>query len=211
MEDKQPTRGEKKRANQEAAGIPDSKMFVAPFPEQTGFDRMLACHINGVLISDLNLPVHVITALDWHATDEGIAEASAHPMARPSSGITLGKDGWDKALEQRRDDVKDRDMDLLDARDPMKEVADKYAVPGMRAKFLSQARVKDNGGTGDHQVVKDDKGDPVKVKGMVLAHMPEDVAKQRSRRLQARSGQMLKQIGEQYKQEGGKTAVVDQA
>ena len=204
MEDKSISKGDKRRANQEAAGIPDSKPFVAP-GGATGETRILNSHINGVLVSELNLPPHVVAALDWHATDEGIAAAAANPNARPSSGITLVAGPWDKALEERRDDVKQRDMFLVDARDPFKEVADKYAVPGMRPKFM---RDKKDGATGDHVVVRNEKGDPVKVQGMILGHMPEEQANARSKNLQARSGQLLKQIGEQYKKEGGKTAVV---
>ena len=64
MADTKQSKGDRTRANQEAAGIPDSKMFVAPYPEQTGFDRMNASHINGVLISELNLPPHVVAALN---------------------------------------------------------------------------------------------------------------------------------------------------
>lgn len=198
-----------KRANQEAAGIPDSKPFVAPFPELTGVDRTLQCHINGVKIADLNLEPHVVQALDYWATDEGIAERNARPGLR-DSGSTVGRDGFDKSLEQRRDDVLDRDMELYSARDPLKEVADKYAVPGMKPKFLSGNKIKEGGGTGDYQVVKDAAGDPVKVRRMVLGHIPVEKAEARNRFYRNRGNQLLKQIGETYKKEGGETAVVDQ-
>jgi hypothetical protein len=201
---------ERKRANQEAAGIPDSKPFAAPHAEPTGEDRMLASHINGVLIGELNLPPNVLLALDWNATDEGIAAHNARPMMRPPSGIVMGNGNFEKALEQRRDDVKEKDIPLYEARDPLKEVADRHAVPGMRAKFLSAFKVKDSGGTGDYEVVKKENGDPVMVKGMVLAHIPEAAAKARQRHFQERGNQLLKQIGEVYKREGGETAVADQ-
>jgi hypothetical protein len=205
MEEKK-TKAERVRANQEAAGIPDSKPFASPSSEPTGVDRMLNSHINGVLVRDLNLEPQVIVALSWHATDEGIAEANARPMVRENSGIEMGKGPWEHALDQRRDDVRERGMETFEARDPFKEIADRYAVPGMRPKFM---RDRKDGVTGDHQVVKDQKGDPVKVKGMVLAHIPEEKAQARARHYRERGNQFLKQIGEEYKKTGGKTAVVD--
>src|ERR1039458_480241 len=115
-----------------ASGIGPSKNFGAP--EETrlkgGVDRMLACHIDGVLISKMNLDPQVLTALDYYATDEGIAEKNAG-RSEPS-GISFGKDPFDKALMERRDDVKLRDKPLFDSRDPLKELADRHAVPGMR-------------------------------------------------------------------------------
>ncbi len=201
------TKAEKMRANQALAGIPDSKPFAAPHAEPTGEDRILNSHINGVLVSQLNLPPNVVSALDWNATDEGIAAHNARPMVRPPSGITMVAEPWDKALEQRRDDVKQRDMPLYESRDPFKEIADKYAVPGMKSKFMQD---KKDGSTGDHVVVKDEKGNPVKVKGMVLGHMPEEMAAARGKFYQDRGNQLLKQMGDQYKREGGETAVADQ-
>lgn len=195
-----------------AGGIGESKIFCAP--EETrlpgGVDRILKCHIDGVKVSDLNLAPQVLSALDYFMTDEGIKERENAPMARPSSGITLGADGFDKALQQRRDDVKERDMALFEARDPMKEVADAHAVPGMKAKFLSASRVKENGGTGIFKVVKEPNGDPVSVKGMVLAHAPIKVTEARNRHYQEKGNALLKQITETYKREGGATAVADQ-
>lgn len=210
MEDtKQQTKGDRKRANQEAAGIPDSKPFSAPHTEQTGADRMLLSHINGVLVSDLNLPAHVIAALDWNATDEGIAAYNSRPMVREPSGVVMGIDQWGKSLQQRRDDVKDRDIPLYEARDPFREVADRYARPGMRPKFLRKSKLSESSGGTDYELAKKENGDDVTVHGMVLGHIPEEVARARTRQQQQRGNQLLKQIGEAYKQEGGATAVVD--
>lgn len=204
--------GNRTRANQEEAGIPDSRPFIASEADrpEAGVDRLLKCHIKGVLVSDLDLDPAVLSALDYYATDEGIAERENAPNARPSSGITLGADPFAKTLEEKRDDVKVKGMDLGEARDPLREVADRHAKPGMHPKYLSPRRVTENGGTGDYEVVKKENGDPVKVKGMVLAHIPEDLAKKRQRQNQERGNQLLKQISEQYKREGGSTAVADQ-
>jgi hypothetical protein len=198
---------------QSAGGIGESKIFCAPEEERqvSGVDRILECHINGVLIKELNLDPQVLVALDYWATDEGIAEKNARPNVRDWAGsVQVGADSFDKSLSQRRDDVKQRDMELYEARDPLKEVADRYAKPGMKAKFLSAQKVKENGGTGDYEVVKDANNDPVKVRGMVLGHMPVERVEARNRFFRQRGNQLLKQINESYKSEGGKTAVSDQ-
>ena len=197
------------RLNQEAAGIPESKPSIAPCAEETHANRMLRSHIAGVLVSDLGLPPEVLGALSWNSTDEGIAEHNARPGVAEVR-VSIGKENFEKALEQRRDDVIRRDIPLYESRDPLKEVADRYKVAGMRPKFLSSTKVKDTGGTGDYEVVKNANGDPVKVKGMVLAHIPEEVAVARRRQSQERGNQLLKQIGEAYKRDGGPTAVADQ-
>ena len=205
---------EERRKNQEAAGIPDSKPFISDEPVETGETRMLQCHIKGVLVSDLNLPPQVIAALDYWSTDEGIEERNANPNVRPPSGVELGRGEFEKSLDQRRHEVKDRDFPLYEARDPLKEVADRYVGPGFRPKFLRPNKVKEES-TGDYEVVKYPEGhpragDPVRVKGMVLGQVPEEVAVARNAHYRKRGNDMLKQIGEQYLREGGKTAVADQ-
>lgn len=192
-----------------AGGIGESRNFGAPEAERlkSGEDRMLACHINGVLISQLNLDPQILSALDYFATDEGIAEKMASPNARASSGIEVGKGDFEKALDQRRDDVKKKDIPLWEARDPLKEVADKYAQPGMSPKYLSRVRVKEEGGTGMYQPVKGANGDPVMVKGMILAHAPTEAVEARKRHYQARSNELLKQVVDQHKNENGKDLV----
>lgn len=199
------------RANMEAAGIPDSKPFIAPESErlEAGVDRILKCHIDGVLVADLKLEPQVLAALDYWGTDEGIAEKNGRPMVREASGVTLAADGFDKSLQQRRDDVKERDIELYEARDPLKEVADAHAQPGMKAKFLSDKKVKENGTTGDYQIVKDAQGDPVRVRGMVLGHAPEGRIRARNKHYREKGNSALRQITEAYKREGGLTAVVD--
>lgn len=196
-----------------AGGIGESKIFAAPNAEKdAALEKMLNCHINGVEIRALNLQPQVLAALDYWGTDEGIAERNARPNVRPPSGVELGKDAFDKSLDQRRDDVKDRGMESYVARDPLKEVAERYIKPesGMKPKFLSASKIKDAGGTGDYEVVKDEHGDPVRVRGLVLGQMPVERAKARNRHFRERGNQLLKQIGETYKREGGSTAVADQ-
>ena len=54
--------------------------------------------------------------------------------------------------------------------------------------------------------MKDAAGDPVKVAGMVLGQIPEGRAQSRNRAVRERGNQLLKQIGQTYKKEGGQTA-----
>jgi len=208
-------KNEEKRARQEAAGIPDTPLNISTEELPTGETRILQAHINGVLVADLNLPGNVIAALDWYATDEGMLERNSRPNVREPSGVTLGRDADSKALDERRDDVRERGKSLYEARDQFKEAADRYATPGMRPRFLSAAKAKDGGGTGEYEVVKypdnDPRhGEPVKVRGMVLGQMPEEKAVARTKFYAQRGNQLLNQIGEKYKKEGGATAVSDQ-
>jgi|HubBroStandDraft_4_1064222.scaffolds.fasta_scaffold67106_3 hypothetical protein len=192
---------EEKRDRQEVAGIPDNPLAGV----ETDTNPVLDLHVGGMLVRDL--PECVQKHIRRCQTDEGIA---ADNEGKDPRRVEIGADGFAKALDQRRDDVKVRDYDSYEARDPLKEVADAYAVPGMRPKFLSPKGVKDRGGTGDHVVVKDEKGDPVTVRGMVLGHMPEARAESRNKHYRDRGNNLLKQITTTYAKEGGVTAVVDQ-
>lgn len=194
---------------QEFAGIPDSRPFIAPIEQPNAMTRLEACHINGRLVKDMQLEPQVLAALDYGATDEGIAEKNARPNVREPSGVSLGSDEWNKALKQRTDDVKERDMPMFEARDPLREVADQYAKPGMRPRFLSQKKVKD-GGHQQYVPVKRENGDPVMVRGMLLGHIPEDVARERNKHYQKRGNELLNELNKEYKKEGGATALSDQ-
>jgi hypothetical protein len=190
---------------QSFGGVGESKNFGAPETERlkAGVDRILNCHIDGVLVSDLPLDPQVLSALDYFATDEGIAEKASSPNARPSSGVTVGNGPFEKSLQQRRDDVKIKGMPLPESRDPLKEVADKYAQPGMSPKFLSQKRVQEEGSTGIHEIVRKANGDPVMVKGMVLGLAPTELVEQRNEGYRRRGNQLLKQIEQQVQSEEG--------
>ena len=166
---------------------------------------VLDLHVGGVLVREL--PIEMQGRTLYQQTDEGIDENN---QGKSEHQVLVGAEGFGKALQQRRDELKEREMEPYEARDPLKEAADQYAQPGLRAKFLSQRKVKENGGTGDYQVVKDAKRDPVSIRGMILGHIPEERAKARNRHYQGRSRKLLGEITERYKQEGGKMAVADQ-
>lgn len=203
--------GEEKRENMEAAGIPDSKPFGGG--DNALEDPILDCHVGGVLVRDMlagmsdSMAAVILSGLSYAQTDEGFAERNKDKSAHH---VSVASDGFDKALEQRRDDVRDREMAGYEARDPLKEVYDQHVGKGMRGKFLSSRKVKENGGTGDYQIVKDANGDPVSVRGMVLGQMPEERALARSRFYRARGNRLLTEMTAKYKAEGGKTAVADQ-
>lgn len=204
--------GNKLRANQQAAGIPESRPFVAGDENRTesSVDKILKCHIDGILVKDLNLEPQVLAALDYFGTDEGIKERENHPMARERSGVSLGKEPtFDKVLEHKRDDVKRRDIALAEAADPLREVADQYAKPGMHERYLSARKIQENGSTGGYEIVKDANGDPVKVRGMLLGHIPQEVADARQKHYESIGNDRLKQVTQQFREEGGKQAVVD--
>jgi hypothetical protein len=199
-----------KKTIRSAGGFGPSKTFIGTEGSlgETGVDRILKCHINGVEISAMNLDPQVLCALDYGATDEGIAAKNARPDVREPSGIEVTAEPFTKALDQRRNDVLSRGIPMSDARDPLKEVADKYAVAGMRPKFLSQRLMKEDGGAGDYEIVKKANGDPVMVKGMVLGHAPAELVEANLRNCQQRGNQLLKQIGEQHRAENGPDSVL---
>ncbi len=197
---------EERARRQETAGIPDSKVFSDPGPENPTLD----CHVGGMLVRDM--PLENQNRIVYRQTDEGIAAFNAGKSERRAEVIS---DEFHTALLQRKDDVRGRGMELYEAKNPMKDLADKFVAPGMRPKFLSANSVKDAGGTGDYVVVKypeghPQHGEPVKVRGMILGEMPEQRAVARNKHYRERGNQLLKQIGEKYKAEGGKTAVSDQ-
>lgn len=218
------------KTNKSAGGIGESKIFCAPEGSlgQTGAGRMLGCHIDGKPISEMNLDPLVLNVLDYYATDEGIAEKAAAPGLKASCEVEVGPpretrhwvaeseagpghfeygtretNDWGKTLDQREDDVKVRGMTTFTAADPFKRLADKYAKPGMSPKFLSRASIQDAGGTGDYEVVKDDHGDPVSAKRMILGHMPTEMAQAKLKHCQGGGNRLLKMIGQQHKAENG--------
>lgn len=193
-----------------AGGIGESKIFCAPSAEPTGVDILLGCHLNGKLISDLNLDPQILSAISYTATDEGIAASNARENMREPSGITQGKGPFEKSLQQRIAEIKEKGMASYEARDPLREVAEKYAEPGMKPKFLSRKRITENGGTGDYEVVKDKAGDPVSVKGMILGHTPIELADARNKFYQDKAARMLSQVTQKFKEDAAESAVVDQ-
>jgi hypothetical protein len=86
------------------------------------------------------------------------------------------------------------------APDPLKELAEKHVAPGMRPKFLSPDTVRRRGTRGFEPVV-DAKGNNVKFGEMVLAQIPEDVARKRQQTHQDRANNLAKQVVEEYREQ----------
>jgi hypothetical protein len=187
-EDKR-TKAEQKRANQEAAGIPDSKPFIsgdAPEPE------ILNCHVGGVLVREL--PVEVQNRIVYRQTDEGIAQANE---GKSDLRISFGADSFTKACEQRKDMIIDRGMEPWEAPNPMGDLEKAYVRPGFKGKFLSPRKC-DKDGTRGYVMVKDENGRPVKLRDMMLAEMPIERVKARTKFYSEKTAQAVGAAKQQY-------------
>src|SRR5262249_13196417 len=89
---------EEKQRRQELAGIPDS----VPFGGDPAADDnpVLDLHVGGVRVRDL--PVEMQGRILYQQTDEGI---EANNEGKSACRVSVGAENFDKALEQRRDDV----------------------------------------------------------------------------------------------------------
>ena len=188
-------KAEEKRQRQEAAGIPDSRPPVAPagtFPESS----ILDCHVGGILVR--NLPTQVQTAILYQQTDEGFEERN---KGKVEAAARVTRDEFTGACQARRDGIKVSGMEPWEAPNPLKEVADKYAEPGMSPKFMSPKRL-DKEGTRGFEVVRNERGDPVKVRDMVLGHMPISKVEARNKFYRDKANAAVAEITRQYREEG---------
>jgi hypothetical protein len=189
-----------------AGGVGESKVFIAPAGSFED-NPILNLHVGGVLVKDL--PVELHSRIVYAQTDEGIEENN---KGKVESAARVGAGPEDKALQERRHQIKEEGYEPYLARDMMKELHDKFVAPGMRGKFLSPKKVKENGGTGDYVVVNDpDTGQPVSYKGMILGQMPEKRARARNKYYQDKSREMLRENDRQFKQAaaGGGDAIIE--
>jgi hypothetical protein len=103
-----------------------------------------------------------------------------------------------KSVEERGE-FRAQHLEVWEAPDPMKEIAEKHVGPGMRAKFLNPDRVARDGPRG-FEVVKDENGDPVKLGRMVLGQMPEERAQARDRFYRKKGADRLQRITEEHEE-----------
>jgi hypothetical protein len=192
--------------NQERAGIPDSPIFrrdnslmEASFPP----NPVLALHVGGVLVSDL--PIEMQGRILYQQTDEGIAENNE---GKGEACARVTRDEFSKAMDHRKDRVKEEGQQLADAPNPMKEAMDRHIPKGMRGRFLSP-KVVDRRGMRGWEPVLDAEGKQVKVRDQFLGMMPEERAIARNKAVREQGNKLLGQVQEQYLAEGGKTAVSD--
>jgi hypothetical protein len=161
-------------------------------------------HVGGVPIEEL--PEILVAKLSIQHTDEDIAERNAG-RAEPS-GIQVGHSGarapmtareFGRSVEERRDFRQDATTDIFEAPDPMKEIIEKHVPLGMSAKFLSPGKIEQEGLRG-FEVVKDSKGDPVKLGRMVLGVMPKPKAKARNTFYRNKGTATLAKIEEDFRE-----------
>jgi stage V sporulation protein SpoVS len=83
--------------------------------------------------------------------------------------------------------------------DPFKEKVDSLqgAHPGMKFHMLSR-KVIDKRGKRGWEILKDAKGDPEAVGGMLVGVMPEQTAKRRNKKFQAIGNDAVKEADEAY-------------
>jgi hypothetical protein len=151
---------------QSAGGIGESKVFAAPSSEERPVR-----HINGVPI-----PPELAHQTPYALTDEGKAEAAARPGPEPS-GISVLTDEtrpgrhaerfkdaasggmpWDRANEMRR---------LMEEHRPAVDAKMRWLSDDVNSKL----------GTRGYQVVKDERGEPVRFGNSVLGTVPGEVAR----------------------------------
>lgn len=183
------------------AGIPESPALRTPREEPP--NPLADYHVGGIRVGDL--PFEMQSRLVYQQTDEGIAENNA---GKSPHRIETVSDEFNKAMQHRRDAVKDLDYNLEDAPNPMKEAMEKHVPKGMRGRFLAP-RVIDRRGMRGWEPVLDENGKQIKVRDSILAQMPEERAIARNKKVREHGNNLLGQVRQQYLEEGGKTAVSD--
>lgn len=134
------------------------------------------------------LPVGFEFAIPFANTDQGIWEKNQLPGARKGSGISVGKEPLDKAMDQRSDQP-------WAQIDPLQAAVDRVAEPGFKYRALSE-RVCDKRGTRGWENVVDTNGDQVKVGRLFLGRMPEAAAAQRNEHYRAIGSEDMKNLEE---------------
>ncbi len=186
----------KREAAARAQGVGESKQFGGDYRPPDVIEReerILNCHLDGRLIRGMNLPAEVLAALSYRHTDEGVEEMN---KGRSNHRIEVGRGPEDKAVDQYRDDRKERRMPKGQARNPMRALLDRHVQPGERPKFLSSSRT----GTDDldgYTPVLNEQGKPVKYKTMTLGVIPEAEAQARESADRAKDRNRIKQTEQQ--------------
>lgn len=186
--------------NQEAAGIPDSPIFTTPRIEME--NPLLDLHVGGTPVRDL--PLEAQGRLLYRQTDEGIAEANEGKS--PHRIETVRDELTGKCLERR--DAIVEGMEPWEAPNPMAELAAAHVRPGFKGKFLSPQKIQKEGTRG-YQVVKDERGDPVKLRDMPLGEMPAERVQKRNEFYAKKSAEAAGAVKDAYLRDGGKTALSD--
>lgn len=143
--------------------------------------------INGV-------PVPESLPLPFKYTDQGRWDANAHKPKRSGPRIEMGKDAdWEQKLDRRAD------MPWAES-DPFQEAVRHHETPGFTHRMLSDHVCSKRGMRG-WEVVKDGKGDPVRVNKLFLGRMPKDLATKRNEHYRRRGNEALHTAHEQMQME----------
>ena len=130
------------------------------------------------------------------AGSKGNAQATLGSMVaeayRKEKGIPKVEAGAD-AFDKQVDGFGDVDFDPLGVTNPMLAVQKAFQKPGMQLRLMSEFVVGRNG-TQKYQVVKDGRGDPVKVGKMTLAEIPDRFVEARKKAVQAVTNEQVKGI-----------------
>jgi hypothetical protein len=174
--------------------LPESPMLRRTDREEKPTDRS-GWTVNGVAVDSLPDP----HAIPYAITDQAIEERNARPNVRPPSGIRLGADPVEKAIQERRDGL-EAGMETWEAADPFRETAERHVQAGHRPRLLSPAKVEKEGLRGWKPVVSEN-GDPVKVGNMILASMPEQRAEARERHYAGKTRVAVQKVHDKYREE----------
>jgi len=116
-------------------------------------------------------------------------------------------------IPQRTVEVEADRSDAMIFAKPMEEAVERYGTPGMAAKFLSERCLGVLGMRG-YVIVKDEKGDPVKVGTLIMGEIPQRMADARRRFYADKSDQEVRESGEQFEDsaaraihDGGKSGI----
>ena len=182
------------------AGVGESPIFRDPNAPDP-YEILRGCHVNGKPISEL--PEEVVAVLTFQHTDESIAQRNE---GKVENAARVTQSELSKSIQERAD-FRESSPEPWEARDVMKEITDKYVAPGFKGKFLSPRKISRQGTRG-HEVVRDERGDPVKLGEMILGQMPIEKVQRRNRAYQQKSQARLNQMKEEF-QEGQQRIVRD--
>jgi hypothetical protein len=101
------------------------------------------------------------------------------------------------SIPQRTVEVEADRSDAMIFAKPMEEAVMKYGTPGMAPKFLSERCIGVLGMRG-YVIVKDEKGDPVKVGTLIMGQIPLRMAEARQRHYADESNQLVRELAEAF-------------
>jgi hypothetical protein len=134
----------------------------------------------GLTINGQPIPDHLMHAIPYQHTDQGIAEESARRKERGvvTPGVSVSEDSWEKRLQQLADD-KSTGSEPWEQADPIKAAIARVPDPRGKAFHLFGNATFDREGDRGFQPERDAKGNLIRVGNMVLASMDEERARKR--------------------------------